>query len=258
MGVGELRPHAVRRVVTASSPAHPVPTRRRSRWGIRVQVGSRPYRFPCTRPERVIITEGRIDYIALLERGFPAVSPVTVRIRGSDWDRLLPKLRGVKTVYICQDNEISQAGLNGALKTASVLAKHQVQTRLVVLLLDESRQEARRELKKRFGLDATVGPRELAKLLKGRSPEELKEAEHLLAAAKIDVNDFFASGHTAQDFEALLGEAATPLEGGVDRLPTDVAEEECNRLLEPILREVAALSPLEQNRHLKRVQPCVR
>jgi hypothetical protein len=189
-----------------------------------------------------------------LERGFPAVSPVTVRIRGSDWDRLPPKLRGVKTVYICQDNEISQAGLNGALKTASVLAKHQVQTRLVVLLLDESRQEARRELKKRFGLDATVGPRELAKLLKGRSPEELKEAEHLLAAAKIDVNDFFASGHTAQDFEALLGEAATPLEGGIDRLSTDVDEEERNRLLGPILREIAALTPLEQSRHLKRVQ----
>ena len=206
------------------------------------------------RPQRVIITEGVTDCIALMERGFPAVSPVTVRIRDSDWDRLLPKLRGVKTVYICQDNEISQAGLNGALKTASVLAKHKIQTRLVVLPLDQSRKDARAELKERFDLDAAVGPRELAKLLKGRSPEELKEAEHLLSAAKIDVNDFFASGHTAQDFEALLGEAATPLEGGIDRLPTDVGEEERNRLLEPILREIVALTPLEQSRHLKRVQ----
>jgi DNA primase len=54
------------------------------------------------RPERVIITEGVTDCISLMEHGFPAVSPVAVRIRGSDWDRLLPKLRGVKTVYICQ------------------------------------------------------------------------------------------------------------------------------------------------------------
>ena len=46
-----------------------------------------------TRPERVIITEGVTDCIALMERGFPAISPVTVQIRGSDWDRLLPKLR---------------------------------------------------------------------------------------------------------------------------------------------------------------------
>ena len=206
------------------------------------------------RPERVIITEGVTDCIALMERGFPAVSPVTVRIRASDWDRLLPKLRGVKTVYICQDNEISQAGLNGALKTASVLAKHKIQTRLVVLPLDESRRDARKALKERFDLDAAVGPRELAKLLKGRSPEELEEAEHLLAAAKIDVNDHFASGRTAQDFETLLSDASTPLEGGIDQLPTGIDEEERNRLLEPILREIAALSPLEQSRHLKRVQ----
>ena len=207
-----------------------------------------------TRPERVIITEGVTDCIALMERGFPAISPVTVQIRGSDWDRLLPKLRGVRTVYICQDNEISQAGLNGALKTAGVLIKHKIQTRLVILPLDQSRQDARTELKARFNLDAAVGPRELAKLLGDRAPEETEKAERLLAAAKIDVNDYFVSGHTAQDFETLLGEAVTPLEGGIDRLPTDVGEEERNRLLEPILREISALTPLEQSRHLKRVR----
>ena len=207
-----------------------------------------------TRPERVIITEGVTDCIALMERGFPAISPVTVQIRGSDWDRLLPKLQGIKTVYICQDNEISQAGINGALKTASVLIKHKIQTRLVILPLDQSRQDARTELKERFNLDAAVGPREISKLPGDRAPEETEKAERLLAAAKIDVNDYFVSGHTAQDFETLLGEAVTPLEGGIDRLPTDVGEEERNRLLEPILREISALTPLEQSRHLKRVR----
>ena len=207
-----------------------------------------------TRPERVIITEGVTDCIALMERGFPAISPVTVQIRGSDWDRLLPKLRGVRTVYICQDNEISQAGVNGALKTASVLIQHKIQARLVILPLDQSRQDARTELKERFNLDATVGPREIAKLLGDRAPEEIQEAERLLAAAKIDVNDYFASGRTARDFETLLGEAVTPLEHRIDRLPTDVSEEERNRLLEPILREISELTPLEQSRHLKRVQ----
>ena len=33
-----------------------------------------------------------------------------------------------------------------------------------------------------------------------------------------------------------------------------MSEEERNRLLEPILREISALMPLEQDRHLKRVQ----
>jgi len=48
------------------------------------------------RPERVIITEGVTDCISLMEHGFPVVSPVTVRIREADWERLLPKLAGVK------------------------------------------------------------------------------------------------------------------------------------------------------------------
>ncbi len=207
-----------------------------------------------TRPERVIITEGVTDCIALMERGFPVVSPVTVRIRGSDWDRLLPMLGGVKTVYICQDNEVSQVGLNGALKTAGVLTQHKIQARLVVLPLDESRRKARQELKERFDLDAAVGAGDLTKLLDDRPQADIEQARRLLAAAKIDVNDYFASGHTAKEFEALLDEATTPLEFGIDRLPTDVTEEERNRRLEPILSEVAALSPLEVTRHLKRIQ----
>ncbi len=86
--------------------------------------------------------------------GCAAVSPVTVRIRADDWARLLPKLRGVKTVYICQDNELSQAGLNGALQTARVLSEHEIETRLVVLPLDPAQQEARQALTARFDLDA--------------------------------------------------------------------------------------------------------
>ncbi|RLB89217.1 MAG: DNA primase, partial [Deltaproteobacteria bacterium] len=205
-------------------------------------------------PERLIITEGVTDCISLMEHGFAAVSPVTVRIRAADWERLLPRLRSIKTVYICQDNEISQAGLRGALKTASVLAGHKIQTRLVVLPLDEHQENARHELKERFGLDTAVGPRDLTQRLTGRPEKEIKEAEELLAAAKIDVNDFFAAGHTAVDFEGLIAEAKMPLEFGISRLPTDVSEEERNRSLEPVLREVAQLVPLEQNRHLKLIQ----
>ena len=135
-----------------------------------------------------------------------------------------------------------------------MLTGHKIQTRLVVLPLDESRQEARQALKERFDLDAAVGARELAKHLNGRASQDIKEAERLLGAAKIDVNDYFASGHTAQDFEALLGAATTPLEFGIDRLPADVTESERNQQLEPILCEVATFSPLEQSRHLKRLQ----
>ncbi|MCL4207985.1 MAG: hypothetical protein KJ000_36320 [Pirellulaceae bacterium] len=127
-----------------------------------------------TRPERVIITEGVTDCISLMEHGFPVVSPVTVQIREADWERLLPKLAGVKTVYICQDNEVSEAGMHGALKTARILAGHGIATRVAFLPLGDKQKAARQKL---------------AVLASGAA-----EADELMADAKIDVNEFFASG----------------------------------------------------------------
>jgi DNA primase len=137
-----------------------------------------------TRPDRVIITEGVTDCISLMERGFPVVSPVTTKIRDSDWERLMPKLRGVKTVFICQDNEVSEAGMHGALKTARILASQHITTRVAGLPLGEKQRAAREKL--------------------AILPAGSAEADELEADAKIDVNEFFAAGHTAVDFEAIL------------------------------------------------------
>jgi len=206
------------------------------------------------KPGRVIITEGVTDCISLMQQGLPALSPVTVRIRGADWERLIPKLRGVETVYNCQDNEISQAGLKGALQTARTLAEHKIDTRLVILPLPEAQLKARKTLNEKYGVTASVGPRELANLLKDRPAENLKEAEALLSAAKIDVNDYFAGGHTHAEFEKLLDAAGAPIECGILSLSQESSEEERNRLLEPIIDEIVNHLPLEQIRLLKLVQ----
>ncbi|MHB1000784.1 MAG: CHC2 zinc finger domain-containing protein [Armatimonadota bacterium] len=207
-----------------------------------------------SRPDRVIITEGVTDCISLMERGFSVISPVTVQIKDDDWQRILSKLAGVKTVYICQDNEISEAGMKGALRTARHLASAGIETRLVVLPLGDNHLSARTALKEQFGLDAAVGPRELSKRLAGRSPDEIKQAETLLAQAKIDVNEYFVAGHIADDFETLLSKAISPLEYSIERLPADISAEERDKLLEPILQEISELGPLEQARQLKRIQ----
>jgi predicted P-loop ATPase len=196
-----------------------------------------------TRPERIVITEGVTDCISLMEHGFPVVSPVTVQIREADWERLLPKLAGVKTVFICQDNEVSEAGMTGALRTARILAEHGILTRLAILPLGEKQQEARRQLREQFGVDACDDARSLP-----------REAETLLADAKIDVNEFFASGKTAADFEAILAAAQTPLELAISELSADTPDTDLGRLLEPILAEVRRLDPIEQERHLRLVQ----
>jgi hypothetical protein len=187
-----------------------------------------------SRPERIVITEGVTDCISLMEHGFPVVSPVTVQIRDADWERLLPKVRGVKTVYVCQDNEISEAGMQGSLKTARILADHGITTRVAVLPLGEKQRAAREKL---------------AALTAG-SPE----ASDLEADAKIDVNEFFAAGHTAADFEAILASAHTPLELAISKLSTDIPDADLSRLLEPILAEVGQLDPIERERHLRLIQ----
>jgi hypothetical protein len=207
-----------------------------------------------TRPERVIITEGVTDCISLMEHGFPVVSPVTVQIREADWERLLPKLAGVKTVYICQDNEVSAAGLNGALRTARALAARGILTRVAALPLAEKQRHARQELKDSFGVDAAIGPREMAKRLEGHAAEEIERAEALLADAKIDVNEFFAAGKTAPDFEAILAAAETPLEMAIAKLDSGTPEAELEGLLNPILQEVGQMGPIERERHLRLIQ----
>ncbi len=186
------------------------------------------------RPDRIVITEGVTDCISLMEHGFPAVSPVTVQIREADWERLLPKLAGVRTVYICQDNEVSEAGMQGALKTARVLADHGITTRVAVLHLGEKQRAARTRL---AGL-----------------AEQSAEADGLRADAKIDVNEFFAGDKSAADFEAILDAAQTPLELAISRLSTETPDAGLSRLLEPILAETGRLDPLEQERHLRLIQ----
>lgn len=186
------------------------------------------------RPERVVITEGVTDCISLMEHGLAAVSPVTVQIREADWERLLPKLAGVKTVFICQDNEVSEAGMQGALKMARVLGDRGIATRVAVLPLGEKQRAARERL---AGL-----------------PQGSSELDALQTDAKIDVNEYFASGKTATDFEAVLAAAQTPLEMAVARLSPATPDADLARLLEPILAQVNRLDPIEQHQYIRLIQ----
>ncbi len=80
-----------------------------------------------------IITEGVADCIVMLQAGFPCISPVTVKFREKDYPKLISLTKGLKRVYICNDNEANEAGLKGALSTAEVLEKEGIETRLIKL-----------------------------------------------------------------------------------------------------------------------------
>lgn len=206
-----------------------------------------------SKPEYVIITEGVTDCIALMQQGLPAISPVTVRIREADWERLIAKLHNVQTVYICQDNEISQAGLKGALQTANILAKHNIDAKLIILPLDEPQIQARNELRNRFKVDVTLSQNDLLDAIRNHSPAERQEAERLMSAAKIDVNDFFAAGHTRAEFLALLDKAMTPLVLAISNIPMQPAGKKKNSYVDTILTEIAAQPIYDQPELIQQV-----
>lgn len=207
-----------------------------------------------SRPARVVITEGVTDCISLMERGFPAISPATVRIREEDWSRILPKLSGVRTVYVAQDNEPSGVGLTGALATARALHSQGIDTLVVILPLDAKREEARAALRDTYGIESGLEARDLKSRLDRLAATDRDAAARLLAEAKIDVNAYFAVGHTAAEFETLLATAKTPIEIAIDAAPADAKPEERERLLKPLLEEIARLDALEQTRHLRVLQ----
>lgn len=70
----------------------------------------------------IIIAEGAPDWISAIDKGFNAISPVTVAFREEDNEKLEKLTRDVKSIYIINDNEDNKAGYRGALKTGKYLA----------------------------------------------------------------------------------------------------------------------------------------
>ena len=104
-----------------------------------------------------IITEGVADCIVMLQAGFPCISPVTVQFRDKDHQKLLNLTKGLKRVYICNDNELNAAGLKGALSTAEALENEKIEARLITLPKPE-------------GIDKI----DIADYMKEHSPEDFK------------------------------------------------------------------------------------
>jgi hypothetical protein len=82
-----------------------------------------------------------------------------------------------------RDNELSDAGLRGALRTAQILIENGIATRVATLPLGEKQQNARQQLKDRFGLN---GPADSPKAaaLEGRSEEETQLARNPIGAGQ--------------------------------------------------------------------------
>lgn len=81
----------------------------------------------------LLITEGVADCLSALQAGFACVSPVTIRFAKKDHAKILELAERAGTVYICNDNEESNAGGDGTLATAHMLWERGKVAKLVTL-----------------------------------------------------------------------------------------------------------------------------
>jgi P4 family phage/plasmid primase-like protien len=83
--------------------------------------------------DAILITEGVTDCITAIQAGIPTISPVTTQFRDADREKILKVSKHVKNVFICNDNEISEAGIKGALKTADMLEGAGIMVKIIEL-----------------------------------------------------------------------------------------------------------------------------
>ncbi len=205
-------------------------------------------------PEYVLITEGAPDVISGIDNDLPAVSPIGTTIKKDDWDRLLPKFSGIKTIYLVGDNEISQVGLESSLKTARLLQSKGVKAKLIILPPDKRASKARKEIEERWGITKILTAREITEKKRELTAEEREEFSRLAEAAKVDLNSWFVNGHTREEFDELLDAAQTPLEFAVSRLTPEDFENGLSDTLNSILESIAQIPSLEWKPLLKAIR----
>jgi DNA primase len=85
----------------------------------------------------LLITEGIGDCLVLLQAGYNAISPVTVSFKNEMLEPVSSKLKRVRQIYICNDNELSEAGAKGALRMYDFFLSKGMDAKVVELPLED-------------------------------------------------------------------------------------------------------------------------
>lgn len=197
-----------------------------------------------SKPKYVIISEGVTDCITLIQYDFISISPTTVKIKKADWKQLLQKLRGIETIYICPDNELSKVGINGAISTAKKLIANGFNVKIIELPLLEKQQLARDQL---VSYDIKYD---------GNIPAEIKDS--LLTNSKIDINSWFCSysqdGTTKEvltsKFNKLIHGAISHIEMAIKSIDSNSLELQLTKTVSQVINEITFSTPLDQDYYI--------
>lgn len=138
-----------------------------------------------TKPKAVVITEGVTDAISCLSIGMPCISPVTIRFKKSDINRLIRLTENVETVYVVNDEEKPRLDQRTGIEIQPGL---QAATETVQLLVEAGRD---------------------ARLVRFPRPDNVE---------KVDLNSFIKE-HGSEEFLRLLPEAKPYVRLVIEQLP---------------------------------------
>jgi DNA primase len=214
------------------------------------------------RPDHVVLAEGVTDWIAAREMGFPAISPVTARLKADDLARLVEKLRGCGTLYLVQDNELSGVGLDGAIRSAVALGEAGVRCRIGILPVGPRQEAARAELADMLGgpdvLDRIVHLpiRERKKAIAATvAADDRDRAHELIDESKIDLCQWRRDGGDAAGLQAVLDASKDATEAAIECVPLHPDDEPAQvRALDPVLRELARMRAVDAKHYLEAIR----
>ncbi len=168
---------------------------------------------------RIIITEGVTDCISAIQFGYVAISPVTIRPRERDWERLVKLCKKSGHVVILNDEEEGsldprtgqtvQPGLEGAKTMAEYLFNQ--------------------------GFDVRIG----------RFPR-------LENQKKVDLNSF-AKDNGPVELKKVVDSALRYPAFLIDQINPDLDPIELDTLLEPIYKIISGCKPVEQEHYITKI-----
>ena len=120
-----------------------------------------------------LITEGVTDCIMAIQEGIPCISPVTIRFKKDHNEKIAEMTKNINQVVICNDNEDTESGKEGALDTVEYLKTKGIHVRIV-------------ELPRESGIDKI----DLADYLRDHTANEFKDLiNESLSLEKVKLSD---------------------------------------------------------------------
>lgn len=212
--------------------------------------------------ERVILAEGVPDAIAAQQAGFQAIA-LTTHPSEENIKFLAQRIGKNKPAVLIPDCELSQVGLNAALKNAKELTKNDVNCTIALLPRGELQNEAIAEIQKLLPAGTLEGLHysnsntwnEIVQQASAGDPNLKARLKDLEAKAKIDLCEWMRTEGDPVRLTSLVTQAQCHLSIEIQALNQIHCQTDFDLALEKAITQVADLPPTRRGRHIDQLAP---